>query len=60
MMHRVASGYGVLYSGAAGYDPDFKDGDSFDVMTKPGTMDGLSFNGDVAIGPYSVVILLQD
>jgi 1,4-alpha-glucan branching enzyme len=47
-------------SGAAAYDPDFKDGDSFDVMTKPGTMDGLNFNGDVAIGPYSVLIFSQD
>jgi hypothetical protein len=24
---------------------------SFDVMTKPGTMEGLNFNGDAAIGP---------
>jgi 1,4-alpha-glucan branching enzyme len=47
-------------SGAAVYDPDFKDGDSFDVMTRPGTVDGLNFNGDVAIGPYSVLILSQD
>lgn len=47
-------------SGSAGYDPDFKDGNSFDVMTKAGTMDGLNFNGDVAVGPYSVLILSQD
>jgi 1,4-alpha-glucan branching enzyme len=47
-------------SGAAIYDPDFKDGESFDVMAKPGAVDGLNFNGDVAVGPYSVVILSQD
>jgi 1,4-alpha-glucan branching enzyme len=47
-------------SGAAAYDPEFKNGDSFDVTTKAGEKDGLGFNGDVGIGPYSVVILSQD
>jgi 1,4-alpha-glucan branching enzyme len=47
-------------SGAATYDPEFKDGDSFDTMARAGAKDGLAFNGDVGIGPYSVVILSQD
>lgn len=47
-------------SGAAVYDPDFMNGDSFDTNANPGPKDGLNFNGDVGIGPYSVVILSQD
>jgi NAD(P)-dependent dehydrogenase (short-subunit alcohol dehydrogenase family) len=47
-------------SGAKGYDPDFADGDSFDVNAREGDKDGLRFNGNVGIGPYSVVILSQD
>jgi 1,4-alpha-glucan branching enzyme len=47
-------------SGASVYDPDFKNGDSFDTTANPGQKDGLNFNGDVGIGPYSVVILSQD
>src|SRR5262249_11651916 len=47
-------------SGAAVYDADFRDGDSFDVTARPGSRDGLNFNADVAIGPYSVVIPSQD
>ncbi len=47
-------------SGAADYDPDFKDGDSSDTLARPGAKDGLGFNGDIAIGPYSLVIFSQD
>ncbi len=47
-------------SGAAAYDPEFKNGDSFDTTANPGQKDGLNFNGDVGIGAYSVVILSQD
>jgi 1,4-alpha-glucan branching enzyme len=47
-------------SGAAVYDPEFKNGDSFDTMANPGDKDGFGFNGNVGIGPYSVVILSQD
>ncbi len=47
-------------SGAAVYDPEFKNGDSFDATANPGQKDGLNFNADVGIGPYSVVILSQD
>jgi 1,4-alpha-glucan branching enzyme len=47
-------------SGAAVYDPEFKNGDSFDTTANPGPKDGLNFNADVGIGPYSVVIFSQD
>jgi 1,4-alpha-glucan branching enzyme len=47
-------------SGAAIYDPEFKNGDSFDTTANPGQKDGLNFNGDVGIGPYGVVILSQN
>jgi 1,4-alpha-glucan branching enzyme len=46
-------------SGAAIYDPEFKDGVSFDTTANPGARDGLNFTGEVGIGPYSVVILSQ-
>jgi 1,4-alpha-glucan branching enzyme len=47
-------------SGAAVYDPSFTNGDSFDTMANPGAKDGLPFNADVGIGPYSVVVFSQD
>jgi 1,4-alpha-glucan branching enzyme len=46
-------------SGAAVYDPSFKNGDSVDTVANPGGKDGLNFNANVGIGPYSVVILSQ-
>ena len=46
-------------SGAAVYDRDFKDGDSFDTVANEGRKDGLNFNGAVEIGPYSIVIFSQ-
>jgi 1,4-alpha-glucan branching enzyme len=46
-------------SGAEVYDPSFKNGDSFDTMANPGGKDGLNFNANVGVGPYSVVILSQ-
>ena len=46
-------------SGASVFDPEFKNGDSFDTIANPGPKDNLNFNGDVGIGPYSVVILSQ-
>ena len=46
-------------SGAAVYDRDFTNGDSFDTVANVGAKDGLNFNGNVGIGPYSVVILSQ-
>ena len=50
----------VLFnSGASIYDPGFTNGDSFDTMANPGDKDGLNFNANVGVGPYSVVILSQ-
>jgi 1,4-alpha-glucan branching enzyme len=50
----------VLFnSGASVYDPGFMNGDSFDTTANPGGNDGLNFNGNVTIGPYSVVIFAQ-
>jgi 1,4-alpha-glucan branching enzyme len=46
-------------SGAAVYDRNFTNGDSFDTAATMGAKDGLSFSGNVGIGPYSVVILSQ-
>jgi 1,4-alpha-glucan branching enzyme len=53
-------GWHVLFnSGANVYDPSFVNGDSFDTTANPGRKDGLDFNGNVSIGPYSVVIFSQ-
>ena len=41
-------------SGAAVYDRDFTNGDSFDTDASMGAKDGLNFNGNVGIGPTSV------
>jgi 1,4-alpha-glucan branching enzyme len=46
-------------SGANVYDPGFVNGDSFDTTANTGDKDGLSFNANVSVGPYSVVILSQ-
>jgi 1,4-alpha-glucan branching enzyme len=50
----------VLFnSGASVYDSGFVNGDSFDTTANPGGKDGLNFNANVSIGPYSVVIFSQ-
>jgi 1,4-alpha-glucan branching enzyme len=46
-------------SGAKLYDPSFENGDSFDTTASQGGKDSLNFNGNVGVGPYSVVILSQ-
>jgi 1,4-alpha-glucan branching enzyme len=46
-------------SGAKVYDPGFQNGDSFDTDANPGAKDGMNFNANLSIGPYSVVILSQ-
>jgi 1,4-alpha-glucan branching enzyme len=46
-------------SGAKAYDPAFDNGDSFDTVANPPGKDGLNFNANLGIGPYSVVILSQ-
>src|SRR6266853_1692819 len=40
-------------SGAKVYDPSFENGDSFDTAANPGGVDGLNFNANVGVGPYS-------
>jgi 1,4-alpha-glucan branching enzyme len=47
-------------SGSPVYDSEFKNSDSFDTTANSGQRDGLNFNANVGIGPYSVVILSQD
>ena len=50
----------VLFnSGASVYDSGFVNGDSFDTIANPGGKDGLNFNANIGIGPYSVVIFSQ-
>jgi 1,4-alpha-glucan branching enzyme len=46
-------------SGAKVYDPSFENGDSFDTTANPGDKDGLNFNANLGVGPYSIVILSQ-
>jgi 1,4-alpha-glucan branching enzyme len=46
-------------SGANVYDPGFTNGDSFDTTANSGGKDGLNFNANVGVGPYSVVIFSQ-
>ncbi len=49
----------LFNSGANVYDPGFINGDSFDTTANSGGMDGLDFNANVSVGPYSVVIFSQ-
>ena len=46
-------------SGAKVYDTSFENGDSLDTTANPGGKDGLNFNANVGVGPYSVVVLSQ-
>lgn len=43
-----------------GYSPDFGNHPGYDTTAGWGAKDGMSFNGNVGIGPYSVLILSQD
>jgi 1,4-alpha-glucan branching enzyme len=44
----------------SGYDAEFGDHFSYDTVAHPRAKDGMDYNGNVGIGPYSVVILSQD
>ncbi len=44
----------------AGYDSSFGNHFSYDTVASWGAKDGLCCNGNVGIGPYSVVLLSQD
>lgn len=42
-----------------GYDSEFGNWNSYDTSAVSGSKDGLPFNGNVGIGPYSMIILSQ-
>ncbi|MCC6428871.1 MAG: alpha amylase C-terminal domain-containing protein [Phycisphaerales bacterium] len=43
-----------------GYDSGFANTNSYDTTANAGAKDGLAYNGNVGIGPYTVIILSQD
>ncbi len=43
-----------------GYDESFGGHFSYHTAASPGAKDGMPYNGNVGIGPYSVIILSQD
>lgn len=43
-----------------GYSADFANTNSYDTTANAGAKDGMSYNANVGIGPYSVIILSQD
>ena len=49
-----------LNSDSSDYSSDFSNHQSDDVMASPDALHGMKFSGDIAIGPYSVVILSGD
>jgi 1,4-alpha-glucan branching enzyme len=44
----------------SGYSDDFSNQPAYDLQARPGPRDGLHFEGEVGIGPYSALILSQD
>ncbi|HEX9076107.1 MAG TPA: alpha amylase C-terminal domain-containing protein, partial [Anaerolineae bacterium] len=43
-----------------GYSADFGNQLGYDTLTRPDPKDGMPFQANVGIGPYSVLILSQD
>lgn len=43
-----------------GYSSDFANTNSYDTTANSGAKDGMSYNANVGIGPYTVIILSQD
>ena len=43
-----------------GYSDDFGNHSSYDTVTNDGSMDGMAYQANVGIGPYSSLILSQD
>jgi 1,4-alpha-glucan branching enzyme len=43
-----------------GYSADFANTNAYDTTANSGAKDGLNFNGNIGIGPYTVIILSQD
>lgn len=46
-------------SDSSDYDPDFGNWYSYDTDAAAGAKDGLNFNANVGIGPYSLIVLSQ-
>ena len=44
----------------SGYSGDFTNQRSHDTMADPFPRDGMPYQGNVGVGPYSVIILSQD
>lgn len=44
----------------SGYDSAFGNWNAYNTTASAGTKDGMGFNGNVGIGPYSVIILSKD
>ncbi len=42
-----------------GYDPQFDNWNAYDTLASAGPKDGLTYNANVGIGPYSIIILSQ-
>ena len=47
-------------SDAATYDSSFSNWNSFDALADGAGLNGMPFNGNIGIGPYSCIILSQD
>jgi 1,4-alpha-glucan branching enzyme len=43
-----------------GYSGDFGNWNSFDTTAVSGTKDGMNYNANVGVGPYTAIILSQD
>jgi 1,4-alpha-glucan branching enzyme len=43
-----------------GYSPDFSNYFSYDTTAQTGAKDGMPSNGNVGVGPYTIVVLSQD
>ena len=43
-----------------GYSPDFANTNAYDTTANSGAKDGMAFNGNIGIGPYTMIILSQD
>jgi 1,4-alpha-glucan branching enzyme len=50
----------MLNSDWKGYSPDYSNHPGYDTVAGDGARDGMAFQANVGIGPYSVLILSQD
>jgi 1,4-alpha-glucan branching enzyme len=56
---RAGTWYVRFNSDWNGYSSDFGNWNSYNTTANPGAKDGMGFNGNVGIGPYSLIILSQ-